>query len=1374
MIAPPHAILVMTNVFQRMSLLHKHIRDIMRDFQDERLTSSNSVFTKLQFGGFVHRHNQTLTQEFVRNTVALHTVGTPAPGHIWTPEHGFLTCPQFDQQRSTKVTRHFELHPVESPTPDVSCMMTRSVFQTVQQSEDPRHTEPQNAPDQDANQEDLSEDLWSVSGLALHSSAVCPLSPMSGAESVVHTVNSSDDDGMHPTIDVSHHQPVEAMTGTVSPCHAANLGTGSLPAQVGDVTQRNDHLPDEAMGTGSLPAHLPANTEDLCTARSTMLSNPITAATRNPMGTGSLPAHEGIQDFSLNMGTGTLPAHEPYLARSSQSKNAERFEWYRSRLEHDTTVSTPAGNTTDGTNHEALQTTAESCNGQSVLTSEANPPPAATHASQLETEKPISPISTATKSSDEGGIADTVPFQPVFKGTVTWLGYHEEFWFAADMPSDAIEAVWGLCNCTTMQQPHELIKLRLTPAHPQAWHQESTQRPDNMCLLILMDGELTLMKVEPRKGLLQQDHICQITETFYDQFGQVHGGQTADYGLLFLPQPLTHEALTHELIYVFAAFAQVTTHWHRNKQTNTIIASFQGPEPAAALLRQLFAMALSPQSLDLLGRQIYYAEATGEIRFVPARNKGVAPPQPFLIALVVAVVRSQLDACKEDASDQPPVLLKWAGRPIWKGILHPKTTLGTMAAILKQSLVPLNAGKQYRLVVNGRQVPHDMLIENLPPPTREYVVIHAVMEMHGGGQGTKSQQRDIQQNALASLLLDHGLPLAWTTTAVEKIMQKTGLPRLQALNSQPMGSSKLQAVMQLCKELSIEVPEPTKPNSGKELIGSLWQKKKRRPQSIQINPADYTFIDGYFTNQDGTNATQISQMVPHATGVCLLTAQQAEVWIKEAQLITSDELGLLVIGQIQVPGTLTTEVITFPCYTPDKQMVLLTATLVQMGSKALKHRQGNPQQVPADACTLVAMTMYKEDWQEGDWLTITTNPMGFIRKLLENDNLYQGIHAMWGKSLRSHKSPASPHQAQTVQIHLTVEDAKLERLMAKSGFNRLFLTPKTQVGRLNLNYKIIWVSGDVPKLSSLSAKCQSCLGLVRGRQGKGYGLRFANDKHDAAWAILHPGTTPPQERGGDKVYKLQNLPFGCTTQMIDAWIAHMKWDASPIRALGPQTWLVRANAELPEAVPMFNATPILARLLPPRDTKAPEKVLLGPRPKTPAQTSADPWHQKSGHDPWANWTPQSRPDPIAPTMPQRTVQGPMENKFAEQDEKLATMQQSIDQLTKHQKQHVQQVEQQFQVAAQRNRKTWPRWTMPSRTSKNQLSLPLHDQCAATPKPWMNDSRNSSSFWRGPTSALRQRKAIKPWIDSMARAAQHHVCIAMHVICDARSNSKQLT
>ena len=155
--------------------------------------------------------------------------------------------------------------------------------------------------------------------------------------------------------------------------------------------------------------------------------------------------------------------------------------------------------------------------------------------------------------------------------------------------------------------------------------------------------------------------------------------------------------------------------------------------------------------------------------------------------------------------------------------------------------------------------------------------------------------------------------------------------------------------------------------------------------------------------------------------------------------------------------------------------------------------------------------------------------------------------------------------------------------------------------------------------------------------------------------------------------------------MIDAWIAHMKWDASPIRALGPQTWLVRANAELPEAVPMFNATPILARLLPPRDAKAPEKVLLGPRPKAPAKTSADPWHQKPGHDPWANWTPPSRPETSASSIPQRPVQGPMENKFAEQDEKLATMQKSIDQLTNQQQQHVQQVEQQFQVAAQREK-----------------------------------------------------------------------------------------
>ena len=111
------------------------------------------------------------------------------------------------------------------------------------------------------------------------------------------------------------------------------------------------------------------------------------------------------------------------------------------------------------------------------------------------------------------------------------------------------------------------------------------------------------------------------------------------------------------------------------------------------------------------------------------------------------------------------------------------------------------------------------------------------------------------------------------------------------------------------------------------------------------------------------------------------------------------------------------------------------------------------------------MLRYREDWHEDDWKAITINPANVVRKQLEKEGLSDGIQAIWGKSLRQHRSPATPHQALTVQVHLTVEDAKLDKLLTRSGFNKLFLTPKTQVGRLNPNIKVIWIPGDVPKVT---------------------------------------------------------------------------------------------------------------------------------------------------------------------------------------------------------------------------------------------------------------------------------------------------------------------
>ena len=889
--------------------------------------------------------------------------------------------------------------------------------------------------------------------------------------------------------------------------------------------------------------------------------------------------------------------------------------------------------------------------------------------------------SPITVISESPTASETVQFQPVLKGTIQWKNYHEAFWFAADLPATHLERVWELGTCCQFLDLQEPTTAILKPL--EVYHEEEIAAViPRTCVQVLIDDELSLMKVEPQVPLLSQQHISNLARELHDQFGILNEGQTADYGTILLTEALTHGVNAQDLIFVLAAFTQTKMTWHTCRLTNRIVANFSGDHTAVTFLRKFFAHALTSHSLNLLGRQVMHKD-DGELIFAPNRDTGVAPANPFLIALSIAAAKTLMDSLEVEDDDCAGhlITLKWAGRPVWKGKIHANTTLATLECIMRYCLAPWGSVPAFRMICQGHQAPLENTISQLPRhPDRDDVLIHAIMSLKGGGQGTKVQQRAVQQNALASTLLDHGFNLAWTTKAVDTVMDKFGLGKLQSVNAQPMGNAKIQAVIQLCKEAGVTIPEVPKPKSGNDLPGSNAQRRKKRAMEFKLNPSDYTLIEGFFTREDGTTMPQVSQIVPQSCGVCILNAAQAEVWVREGQKISADELGLLVLGPISVHQGLTSEEITFPSFNTDHQMVLLTGTLVQLGAEVIQHKQGDPKQVPSETCSLVAVTMYKEDWNDDDWKFITTNPAAMVRKQLENEGLSQGIQAVWGKSLRNNRAPATPVQAMTVQVHMTVEDAMLERLLARSGFNRLFLTPKTQAGRLNAQYKVIWIPGDIPKITSLSTKCQSCVGLVRGRQGKGYGLRFHMDKLDEAWAILMPGTSPPQNNLGNMVYKLQNLPFGCTKIMLQNWAEAMKWEATPIRALGPQTWIVRSAAEIPPGIIRFNSSPILARLLPPREQQGPEKILLGPRPKPQLTQQSDPWHQ--GQDPWASYGP-AKAMLAAPQAALPPQQGPTEKRLLEQDAKIANMQASLEQLTQSQKHHAKHVESQFKQAAQR-------------------------------------------------------------------------------------------
>lgn len=401
-------------------------------------------------------------------------------------------------------------------------------------------------------------------------------------------------------------------------------------------------------------------------------------------------------------------------------------------------------------------------------------------------------------------------------------------------------------------------------------------------------------------------------------------------------------------------------------------------------------------------------------------------------------------------------------------------------------------------------------------------------------------------------------------------------------------------------------------------------------------------------------------------------------WLSEAQTISSDELGLLVLGNLPIQTVLPSKPVTFQCLNASKQKVLLYGHLVQLGSKSITCKCDDAHNITPQPCQLVALTMFKADFTDQEWSAIVHNPVAHARKTFTAENVDQAVHAYWGKSMRCNRVPASPAQATSVQLHCTVEESKAAKLLARSGFNRIFATPKTQGGQLSPHYKVIWYPGDVTKLTAASTKATGCLGLVKGRQEKGYGLRFAASDFEEAWQALHPGQPTPTLQVGDKLFKIQGLPFGCTHQMLVDWETHTKWSMSPVRALGPQTWLVRSSGDAPEGIILFNTQPLLVRHLPPKEPHQ-QNIILGPRTKALAKSGTDPWAAKQ--DPWANWNPTNTQATASQAM--RSIDGPTEKRLTAQDEKIAALSENLKKLEVDHHAQSQYVAQQFEATAKR-------------------------------------------------------------------------------------------
>ena len=722
----------------------------------------------------------------------------------------------------------------------------------------------------------------------------------------------------------------------------------------------------------------------------------------------------------------------------------------------------------------------------------------------------------------------------------------------------------------------------------------------------------------------------------------------------------------HSVSKYLLACQQCNIHVTENFAGLSLQVTVEGPLVHAMIVVGFWQVILKPADLVLLGYecQIQCNHKNAKVVFLPTVNACPVPVGVLQFVLASRAFHALLLKLHDEQGI--PVKLKHLANQTWRGKLPVGLTIASLKQLLHSVTWIKFGASHFRVIAKSRQWADESKLADLAVQDGSFLTVHFVLQLKGGGSfenGTKSGHKTQIKNALAGVFLDEGHDLSWTSKTVEEVMDKVGVKELSKILHHT-GPAKLKAAGDFVQRCGLEIP---KVNAGRASQSAANAKRKK--QVTMPNPDNYKAIEGVLMNENGTPAMHLVKFGGHLNGYHLCTPQAAIPWLRQGEQLSKDELGLLVFGDLPIPTQLKHEHVTIPCLDERGRNVLVAGVLVQCGEKQIQVKKGDGHKIATDGSILVAVTWWKHDWPES-WDDICSNPYKCLRSFPGAEEI---LLSVWGKSYRSGKMQTTPSAASSVQVHCLIKEDALAPFLKLSGFNLLWLTPKTKEGKPHPDWKMLWLDGsiDLQSATVTAAKLADSAGLVR--QNGRFAIRIPKTAFEEAWKLVYPQIEPPKDVDTSRIFKLESLPYGVSNKMLLEWASHNNWDMKPLRAVGPRAWMVGSGGDPPAAPLHFNGAPMLVRELQGKFHPASHPIVAGPGP-TPAKFQGFPGASNAQliGDPWASYIgPKVQPQ-VAPAsaLPNAAAMGPTEQKFTQQADRLTKLEAAVQQLqTGQAKQH---------------------------------------------------------------------------------------------------------
>ena len=266
-------------------------------------------------------------------------------------------------------------------------------------------------------------------------------------------------------------------------------------------------------------------------------------------------------------------------------------------------------------------------------------------------------------------------------------------------------------------------------------------------------------------------------------------------------------------------------------------------------------------------------------------------------------------------------------------------------------------------------------------------------------------------------------------------------------------------------------------------------------------------------------------------------------------------------------------------------------------------------------------------------------------------------------------------------FHAKVPGPTLSKVLQCSGFNFVYVVPRTWDRQLLPDWSVIWLKSGRAEVEKQALLVPGQHGLVRGKSR--YGLRVGTHAFQSLFKQLRPGEPVPATIDTKLLFKVGPLPPAAPSEALTEWACQLPWQIKVLKSLGPRFWLVGAPMPPPTYTARFNDTAVLITEVKNRDAQAPIVQAGGSVPRPPQKESrdgpkpsdADPWLES---DPWSAYRASQTPAPSAPVQvlaPPAGLDSPATTRLQEQDNRIAALEQSLSLLRDEQQQAHQQWQQ---------------------------------------------------------------------------------------------------